>query len=120
VRGLVLSLRTRQFVEAARSFGASPTFILRRHIGPQVYGLLLTQAVLMIPQFILAEVTLSFLGLGASEPMASWGGMIAILQQTAVLRTSWWLLAPAAALFLFSTAYLSLARAIEDRLRLEN
>lgn len=120
VRGLVLSLRTRQFVEASRSFGASPSFILTRHIGPHVYGLLLTQAALMIPQFILAEVTLSFLGLGAGEPAASWGGMIAALQQTAVLRSYWWLLAPAVVLFVFSIAYHSLARAIEERVRLAN
>jgi peptide/nickel transport system permease protein len=120
VRGLVLSLRTRQFVEASRSFGATPAFILRRHIGPQIYGLLLTQAALMIPQFVLAEVTLSFLGLGAGEPAASWGGMIAALQQTAVLRSYWWLLAPAVVLFVFTTAYHSLARAIEEQVRLVN
>jgi peptide/nickel transport system permease protein len=120
VRGVVLSLRTRQFVEASRSFGASPGFILRRHIGPQVYGLLLTQAALMVPQFILAEVTLSFLGLGAGEPAASWGGMIAALQQTAMLRSYWWLVAPAVTLFVFSIAYHRLARAIEERVRLAN
>jgi peptide/nickel transport system permease protein len=118
VRGVVQSLRTREFVEASRSFGASPAFILTRHVGPHIYGLLLTQAALMVPQFILAEVTLSFLGLGAGEPAASWGGMIAALQETAVLRSYWWLLAPAVTLFLFSLAYHSLARAIEERVRL--
>src|SRR5258707_13534918 len=76
VRGVVLSARERNYVLAARGFGASDFYLIRRHIAPQTFGLLLTQAALLVPQYILAEVTLSFLGLGVSEPEPSWGTML--------------------------------------------
>src|SRR5262249_4274255 len=64
VRGVILSAKERVFVRAARGFGASTAYILRRHLLPETSGVMLTQAVLLIPQCILAEVTLSFFGLG--------------------------------------------------------
>ncbi len=69
----MLSARTRKYVLASRGFGASDSHILRRHLLPHTYGVLLTQAALLVPQYVIAEVTLSFLGLGLSEPMPSWG-----------------------------------------------
>src|SRR5690242_21836901 len=72
VRGIALSARERTFVLAARAMGASDLHILRRHIIPQTYPIVLTMAALLVPQFILAEVTLSFLGLGVGEPIPSW------------------------------------------------
>jgi len=66
-RGIVLSARERPFVLAARVMGASRTHIFYRHILPQIFPAFLTLAALMIPQFVLAEVTLSFLGLGVGE-----------------------------------------------------
>ncbi len=94
VRGVVLSARTRKYVLASRGFGASDSHILRRHLLPHTYGVLLTQAALLVPQYVIAEVTLSFLGLGLSEPMPSWGNLLANLQQYNVLVSYWWMFAP--------------------------
>lgn len=105
IRGVVLSVKNREYVLAAKGFGASDIYILRRHILPQVSGVAATQALLYIPQYILAEVTLSFFGLGVSEPDPSWGNMLAGLQQPFVLETCWWLFAPAALLVLVLLAY---------------
>jgi peptide/nickel transport system permease protein len=98
IRGIVLSARERTYVRAADGFGASAPYLLWRHILPHTYGLVLTQASVLIPQYLLAEVALSFLGLGIGEPTASWGGMLGTLQQYHVLTSYWWMLAPAVAL----------------------
>ncbi len=98
IRGVVLSAREREYVKAARSFGASDFYLLRRHILPQVSGVVVAQAALYVPQYILAEVTLSFFGLGISEPAPSWGNMLAGLQNFFVLESCWWMFSPAAAL----------------------
>ena len=116
VRGLVLSSRTRNYVLAARGFGASDAYLLRRHILPQTAGLLLTQAALLIPQYIAAEASLSFFGLGVAEPTPSWGNMLSVLQQYNVLITYWWLLAPAVALLVTSVTYCLIANALQSRL----
>jgi len=68
IRGVVLSARERIYVRAAEGFGASPAYLLWRHILPHTYGLVLTQASVLVPQYLLAEVALSFLGLGIGEP----------------------------------------------------
>src|SRR5215475_12063658 len=73
------------YINAARGFGASWAYILRRHVLPDTFAVVLTQAALLIPQYILAEVTLSFLGLGKGEPVPSWGNMLAGLQRYYVL-----------------------------------
>jgi peptide/nickel transport system permease protein len=116
VRGIVLGARTRNYVLAARSFGASDLYILCRHIAPEVFSVLLTQAALLIPRYIAAEVTLSFFGLGVNEPRASWGNMLSALQQYSVLVSYAWLLAPAAALVITSVIYALLADALQSRL----
>src|SRR5712692_9452764 len=118
VRGVVLSAKERNFVLAARGFGASDFYLLRRHILPQVSGVLLTQAALLVPQFILAEVTLSFLGLGVGEPAPSWGNMLASLQEYHVLASYWWMYLPAAALVPLFLGYQLLADALHERARL--
>jgi peptide/nickel transport system permease protein len=105
IRGIVLSAKERDYVLAARGFGASDFYLLRRHILPQVSSVALTQTVLFIPQYILAEVTLSFFGLGVSEPAPSWGNMLASLQQYFVLESCWWMFAPAVALVAVLLAY---------------
>jgi peptide/nickel transport system permease protein len=116
VRGMVLSSRNRNYVLAARGFGGSDFYLLRRHILPDVFGLLLTQAALLIPRYIAAEVTLSFFGLGVSEPVPSWGNMLSTLQQYSVLVSYGWLLAPAGALVVTSVLYSSLSDVIHSRL----
>jgi peptide/nickel transport system permease protein len=117
VRGLVLSSRNRNYVLAARGFGGSDFYILRRHLLPEVLGLLLTQAALLVPRYIAAEVTLSFFGLGVNEPVPSWGNMLSTLQQYSVLVSYGWLLAPACALVVTSVLYSSLADMFHSRLK---
>lgn len=109
IRGMVLSARHRNYVLAARGFGASNFYLLRRHILPETFAILLTQAALLIPQYIAAEATLSFFGLGVSEPVPSWGNMLNALQQYNVLVSYSWLLAPAGALVITSVMYWLLA-----------
>lgn len=115
VRGVVLSARERNYVLAARGFGASDLFLIRRHIAPQTFGVLLTQAALLAPQYILAEVTLSYLGLGVSEPVPSWGNMLASLQQYHVLASYWWMWVPGLALLAVFLAYYALSEALQLR-----
>ncbi len=112
VRGVVLSVRTRNHVAAARGFGGSDLYLLRRHILPETFGVLLTQAALLVPLYVSAEATLSFFGLGVSEPAPSWGNMLAALQHYSVLVSYGWLLAPAAALVVTSVIYRMLADAL--------
>lgn len=115
VRGLVLSARERNYVLAARGFGASDLYVIRRHIAPQTLRLVLTQAALLVPQYILAEVTLSFLGLGVSEPVPSWGNMLAALQHYHVMVSCWWMWAPGLLLVPIFLAYFALAEALPRR-----
>ncbi len=117
VRGVVLSARNRHYVLAGRGFGATDFYLLRHHILPEVFGLLLTQAALLVPRYIAAEVTLSFFGLGVNEPVASWGNMLSTLQQYSVLVSYRWLLAPAGALVVTSVLYSSLAELFHSRLK---
>jgi peptide/nickel transport system permease protein len=116
VRGVVLSARTRNYVAAARGFGGSHFYILRRHILPETSSVLLTQAALLVPRYIAAEAALSFFGLGVGEPVPSWGNMLSVLQQYSVLISYGWLLAPAGALFITSVTYYLLADALHSRL----
>jgi peptide/nickel transport system permease protein len=117
VRGIVLSVKTRKYITASRSFGASRSYILRRHVLPETYGVLLTQAALLIPQYVIAEVTLSFFGLGLSEPLPSWGTLLAPLQQYNILVSYWWMFAPCLALVVFSFGYLMVADSFHKQLQ---
>ena len=115
VRGIVLSAKERDFVRAARGFGASSSYLLRRHVLPETSGVLLTQAAILVPQFVLAEMTLSFLGLGVPEPVPSWGNMLASLQHYNVLVSYWWMYLPALAMVPFFLGYLVLASLLQQR-----
>jgi peptide/nickel transport system substrate-binding protein len=117
IRGIVLSARERTYVRAAEGFGASSRYLLWRHILPHTYSVVLTQASVLIPQYLLAEVALSFLGLGIGEPTASWGGMLGTLQQYHVLTSYWWMLAPAVALATVALAYHGLTTLVQERAR---
>ena len=113
VRGVVLSARERNHILAARSFGASDLYLLRRHILPETRDIVLTQAALLIPQYILAEVTLSFLGLGVGEPVPSWGSMLTSLQQYHVLVSKWWMFFPGLVLIPVFLSYGLMSNALQ-------
>jgi peptide/nickel transport system permease protein len=99
VRAIVAGERNREYVQAARSLGASPLRILMVHLIPACAGHLLVQATLLLPAFILAEATLSFIGLGFPEPVASWGSMLAGAGNYNAVARFPWTLAPAIAIF---------------------
>jgi peptide/nickel transport system permease protein len=115
IRGVVLSARAREYVVAARCLGASDVYLFRRHVLPQVHGVVLTQAAVLAPQYILAEMTLSFFGLGVAEPVPSWGNMLASLQRYHVLTSYWWMFAPGLALIPVSLLFYALADALHRR-----
>ena len=114
IRGVVLGARQRNFVVAARGFGASDAYLLRRHVLPQTYGVLLTQMTLLIPQYVLAEVTLTFLGLGVGEPLPSWGSLLSSLQQYYVLSSYWWMFLPALLLIPLFLVFYTAADALQE------
>src|SRR5690606_7703351 len=76
VRGQTLSLKHREFIEAAEAIGVSTPAIIRRHIVPNLLGIVVVYITLTIPQVILIESFLSFLGLGVQEPLTSWGALV--------------------------------------------
>jgi peptide/nickel transport system permease protein len=117
IRGVVLSAKERNFVGAARGFGASDYYLLRRHVLPQTYSIVLTQMTLLIPQYILAEVTLTFLGLGVGQPMPSWGSLLSALQHYYVLSSYWWMFLPAILLVPIFVAYSQIADALQEHFK---
>jgi ABC-type dipeptide/oligopeptide/nickel transport system permease subunit len=104
VRGQVLSLREREFVEAARSLGASNSRIMFIDILPNVLAPVIVYTTLLIPVVIVVQATLSFLGLGLAPPTPDWGGMISDAQ--AYYTTAWWFIVfPGAALLITTLAF---------------
>jgi len=102
-RGLVLSLRKREFVIAAVALGVSQKRVLFRHILPNILPSLRTRALLLLPTFLLAEVALSYLGVGLQEPEPSLGNMLTAASDLDQLRSQpFSLLAPALAVLLFT------------------
>jgi peptide/nickel transport system permease protein len=104
VRSIVAAERSREYAEAARAAGAGSWRILLRHLLPAAGGFLAVHAALLLPAFILAEATLSFVGLGFSEPTASWGLVLGDAGRGRALAEAPWLLAPAAAIAATSMA----------------
>ncbi|WP_322044966.1 ABC transporter permease [Paraburkholderia sp. J67] len=102
VRGQTLSLRTREFIDAARAIGVRPAVIIARHIVPNLAGIVAVYATVTVPNIILTESVLSFLGLGVQEPMTSWGVLIEDGAQK-LEAMPWLLLCPA--LMLCATLY---------------
>jgi peptide/nickel transport system permease protein len=98
VRVIVARERTREYAEAARAVGAGRTRLLLHHLLPATRGFLLVQATLLLPAFVLAEATLSFIGLGFGEPVPSWGVMLQEAGRGPILADAPWLIAPAAAI----------------------
>jgi len=115
VRGLVLSLREREFVEASRALGASNARIMFREVLPNLAAPVIVYSSLLIPANILFEAALSFLGVGIRPPTASWGEMIA--QATPIFATAWWYMTfPGIALLLTVLAFNLLGDGLQDAL----
>lgn len=98
VRGILRRERTLPYAEAALAAGASRTRVLVVHLLPASLGFLGTQFLLLVPGFLISEVTLSFLGLGFPEPTPSWGTMLQAAANVRVMAEAPWMLAPAAAI----------------------
>ena len=96
VRALIAAEGRKDYAEAAKAAGAGRWRILLRHLLPATRGFLLVQATLLLPAFILAEATLSFVGLGFPEPVPSWGVMLQEAARVGAFDDAPWLLAPAA------------------------
>ena len=107
VRGQIISLKNSEFVEAARSIGASTGRIVLRHMVPNTLGIVIVFSTLLIPSFIMSESFLSFLGLGISAPLASWGSLVSEGVKVMELYP-WELIVPAVAMtvFLFAMNFL--------------
>jgi peptide/nickel transport system permease protein len=115
VRGETLSLREREFVEAARSVGASNGRIIFTEILPNLVAPIIVYASVLIPQVILIEAALSFLGVGVQDPTASWGQMLS--DATGIFDTAWWyMLFPGIALLLTVVAFNLVGDALQDAL----
>jgi peptide/nickel transport system permease protein len=104
VRAIVTVEREREFVLAARSLGAGHARVLRQHLLPSCAGYLVAQATLLLPAFILAEATLSFMGLGFPTDVPTWGTMLTEAANLSSMTRFPWTLAPAAAIFLVTLA----------------
>lgn len=100
VRAIVLVEREREYVIAARAAGSGSTRLLLHHLLPAASGYVRTQASLLLPAFILAEATMSFVGLGFPTTTATWGTMLREAQNVAILGDAPWVLAPAAVIFI--------------------
>ncbi|WP_251444548.1 MULTISPECIES: ABC transporter permease [unclassified Microbacterium] len=117
VRGQVLSIREQEYIEAARSYGASKRTILFTQVIPNVSGVVLVYATMMIPTNISAEAALSFLGVGVKDPTPSWGQMLNAAQSgNWYLVDPWFLFVPGIALVITVLAFNLLGDAVRDAL----
>lgn len=98
VRGIVVSEGRAEYAEAARALGSSPWRVIARHLLPATRGFLAAQATVLVPSFVMAEATLSFVGFGFAPPSPSWGAMLIDVARVQIAVEAPWLLAPAAAL----------------------
>lgn len=115
VRGQTLSLKEKEYVEAARAGGAKPFAIIMRHIVPNLAGPVVIYATLTIPEIIITESFLSYLGLGVQEPQTSLGTLISAGSGLAE-ALPWMLFAPAAVLILMLVAFTYLGDGLRDAL----
>lgn len=113
VRGQVMSLKNMEFVLAARSMGAGPWYIIMHHLIPNTVGIIIVYTALSLPSFIMSESFLSFLGLGISAPLASWGSLISDGVQGMALYP-WCLLVPAIVMTVFLFAMNFLGDGVRD------
>jgi len=114
VRSQVLSIKEQEFVLAARAMGASHLRIITRHILPNVMSWAIVSMTLSVPGFILAESSLSLIGVGVQEPYASWGNMLSRATNIASIARFPWTLVPGLAIFVAVLSYNFLGDGIRD------
>lgn len=114
VRGMVLSIKQEDFVQAEKVIGASTLRIILKHIIPQTTSYVIIAMTLSVPSYILAESGLSFLGLGIQQPDASWGNMLKEAQEFTNILYRPWLLAPGGLIFIAVLSFNILGDAIRD------
>ena len=102
IRGQVLSLKQREFVQAAKAMGAKPLYIIIRHVLPQTATYIIISATLAVPGFIVAESVLSLIGLGIQQPDPSWGNLLSIATNASILVLQPWLIWPPALLIILT------------------
>ncbi|WP_421655392.1 ABC transporter permease [Leptothermofonsia sp. ETS-13] len=102
IRGQVLSLKEREFVQAARAMGGKSLYIIIRHVLPQTLTYVIISATLAIPSFIVAESVLSLIGLGIQQPDPSWGNMLSLATNASILVLQPWLIWPPAILIILT------------------
>ena len=102
IRGQVLSIKEREFVQAAKVMGGNPLYIIVRHVLPQTATYIIISATLAVPSFISAEAVLSLIGLGIQQPDASWGNMLSLATNASILVLQPWLIWPPALLIILT------------------
>ena len=114
VRGMVLSIKNQEYVQAAKSIGASRLRIIVKHILPQTTSFVIVAMTLSVPSYILSESGLSFLGLGIQQPDASWGNMLKEAQEYTNIIYRPWLLTPGFLIFVAVLAFNLIGGTIRD------
>lgn len=114
VRGMVLSIKTQEFVESAKAIGLSHMKIILKHILPQTTSYVIVAMTLSVPGYILSESGLSFLGLGIQQPDASWGNMLKEAQEYSNLLYRPWLLTPGFLIFIAVLSFNLIGDTIRD------
>lgn len=114
IRGMVLSIKNMEFIEAERALGMRAVPIVIRHVLPQTASFVIVAMTVGVPGYILAESGLSFLGLGIQQPDASWGNMLKEAQEITNLLTRPWMLMPGLLIFIAVLAFNVIGDAIRD------
>ncbi len=116
IRGMVLSIKQQEYVDAARALGKPSLGIITQHVLPQTFSFVVVAITLSVPGYILMESGLSFLGLGIQQPDASWGNMLKEAQTLTNVLYAPWMLAPGALIFVAVLAFNVLGDAVRDYL----
>lgn len=120
IRGMVLSIRELDYIKASKIWGASPIYIIRKHIFPNIFPYVITSLALSIPSFIIAESSLSFLGLGVEEPYPSLGNMLSSIKNIYKGTNYPWLFSPALCLFLIIIAFNTIGDYFQSKIKKED
>lgn len=117
IRGQVLSLREREFIEASRSLGAGNRRIIVKDLLPNLVAPIVVYSTLLIPSAIVFEATLSFLGLGVVPPTATWGNMLADASNGSLYTVAWWMVVfPSLAVLMLTLAFNLFGDGLRDAL----